>query len=360
MLKPVLKKRLIYLLILMIILVSLFSLTGNRLWIEKYYATGIYQPFAGMLRFLFGWIPFSIGDIAYGALFVWLGYKVSRNFFLLFRKKLTWHIFLRKILKTFIIIFFVYGILMIFWGLNYSRLGISYQLSLDHPRYDTQVLNNLMDIMVEKVNESKSRTDSNYQPSNAEVFAKSVIAYKNAAKSFPFLDYFNPSVKSSLYGSLGNYLGFTGYYNPFSGEAQVNATVPRFLLPSITVHEMAHQIGYAKEKEANFVGFLVGSHANDPYFQYSAYLDLLMYTNAQVRFYDTTSAFLALKRLSPAVKKDLKEWQAFSLAHQSIFEPVARWLYGKFLKINNQPMGMQSYDEVTSLVIAYYQKLGWL
>ena len=360
MLKPVLKKRLIYLAILAVILISLFSLAGNRLWIEKYYANGVYQPFAGALRLLFGWVPFSVGDIFYGVLILWLLYKIVRNVFLLFRRKLTWHIFFRKLSNVFIIVFFVYGVFMIFWGLNYSRKGVAYQLSLGRPVYDTQVLIKLQDVMVRQVNEAKSKTDSTLNPTTQQVFDKAVFVYKNAEHSFPFLHYFNPSIKSSLYGSLGNYLGFTGYYNPFSGEAQVNATVPIFLLPSITVHEMAHQIGYAKEKEANFVGFLVGSHAEDPFFRYSAYLDLLMYTNSQVRYFDTATALLALQKLSPAVKADLLEWKAFSLAHESVLEPVARWLYGKFLKINRQPMGMQSYDEVTSLVIAYYQKMGWL
>ncbi len=58
---------------------------------------------------------------------------------------------------------------------------------------------------------------------------------------------------------LGNYLGFTGYYNPFTGEAQVNTTVPQFLLPNIALHEMGHQIGYAKEDEANFSAYLAAS-----------------------------------------------------------------------------------------------------
>lgn len=360
MLKSVLKKRLIYLFVLIVVLVSLFALAGNRSWIEKNYSSGIYQPFAGMLRFLLGWIPFSVGDVFYGILMGWLAYKIVRNIFLLFRRKLTWHIFLRKLSNVLIIIFFAYGVFLICWGLNYSRRGAAYQLALDRPVYDTQVLVKLQEVMVAQVNAAKSETDTSRHLSTQQIFGKAAEAYKNAERSFPFLHYFNRSIKSSLYGSLGNYFGFTGYYNPFSGEAQVNATVPKFLLPSITVHEMAHQIGYAKEKEANFIGFLVGSHAEDPLFRYSAYLDVLMYTNTQVRVFDTTAAFSALQQLSPAVKADLNEWRAFSLAHQSIFEPVARWIYGKFLKINNQPMGMQSYDEVTSLVIAYYQKMGWL
>lgn len=358
--KAVLKRRLIYLFVLIIILISLFALAGNKVWIENNYTYGFYQPVARTLRYAFGWIPFSIGDVFYGIVIAWLLYKLLRNSYMLFRKKLTWHIFFRKLSKIFIFIFFAYGIFLVIWGLNYSRKGIAYQLHLAAPQYDTMQLLKLQEMMVNRVNEAKALTDTSVHLTTKEIFSKAVVAYGDAEKSFPFLDYRNKSIKTSLYGSWGNYFGFTGYYNPFSGEAQVNATVPKFLLPAITVHEMAHQIGYAKEMEANFVGFLVGTHSSDPVFRYSAYLDVLIYTNVQVRAFDTTSANVALKSLSDPVKADLREWRAFSLAHRSIFEPPVRWIYGKFLKINDQPLGILSYDQVTSLVISYYQKMGLL
>jgi hypothetical protein len=84
-----------------------------------------------------------------------------------------------------------------------------------------------------------------------------------------------------LWGWLGNYVGFTGYYNPFTGEAQVNTTVPKFLQPFTASHEVAHQLGYAKEMEANFVGYLAASHSTDTLFRYSVYLDLFLVQQPQ-------------------------------------------------------------------------------
>ncbi len=66
-----------------------------------------------------------------------------------------------------------------------------------------------------------------------------------------------------MYSYLGNYLGFTGYYNPFTGEAQVNTTVPLFVQPFTTCHEIGHQLGYAKENEANFAGYLAAKSSPD-------------------------------------------------------------------------------------------------
>ena len=161
-----------------------------------------------------------------------------------------------------------------------------------------------------------------------------------------------------MYGLAGNYFGFTGYYNPFTGEAQVNTKVPKFILPYTTTHEIAHQLGYAKEEEANFVGYLTATSSTDTLFHYSAYLDLFVYANRQLFFVDSVAAKDFAKQLIPEVKADIKEWREFLRRHKNPLEPVIRWAYGNYLKANQQPKGMTSYDEVIADLIAFYKKYG--
>ncbi len=85
---------------------------------------------------------------------------------------------------------------------------------------------------------------------------EAVGAYDSLAIAEPQFAYRVRSVKASLFSYPGLYIGFAGYYNPFTGEAQVNMLDPDFRLPYTTCHEMGHQLGYAKENEANFIGFL--------------------------------------------------------------------------------------------------------
>lgn len=66
----------------------------------------------------------------------------------------------------------------------------------------------------------------------------------------------------------------------------MNTTVPRFLEPYVTAHEMAHQLGYAKENEANFVGFLACRSYDNPAFRYSAYYDMYNYALTEVYLRD--------------------------------------------------------------------------
>lgn len=161
-----------------------------------------------------------------------------------------------------------------------------------------------------------------------------------------------------MWGKLGNYAGFTGYYNPFTGEAQLNTTIPKFLQPYTACHEVAHQLGYAKENEANFVGFLAAVASEDTLFHYSVYLDMFTYANRNLFETDSVAAKLYRKELIPAVQEDIKEWIAFNRKHRSLLEPAYRWMYGKFLQSNQQPGGIRSYSEVTGFLIAYYKKFG--
>jgi len=41
-------------------------------------------------------------------------------------------------------------------------------------------------------------------------------------------------------------------------------------------------------------------------------------------------------------------------------EPVIHLIYGRYLRANHQPQGINSYDEVVGLAIAYYHKYGAL
>lgn len=351
--------------IIAIVLVSaikLFSLNGNA--VERYYTYGIYPAYSFVSGFLLGWIPFSVGDILYITVGAWLLYKIIKNTGLLFKRGFKIQTFIPKILDTCLILIFTYIVFNLVWGLNYNRSGLVYQLSLEDVPYDTTDLFTINALLLEKVNATKKALNAGAKPypTTKELFKRSGETFKQAGKKYPFLNYDKrtESVKSSMYGWLGNYLGFTGYYNPFTGEAQVNTTVPQFLRPYIVNHEVSHQLGYAKEDAASFAGYLSILYSNDTLFKYSAYLDLFTYANREVYFIDSAKANRAYSQLDPSIIRDLDEWRKFNEAHKSFLGPVINWMYGKYLKLNEQPQGMRSYNRVVVLLAAYYKKYGVL
>ena len=347
-----------FVIVILIVLIKLFSLNATN--VERFYSTGIYINISRFFRFLFGWIPFSFGDVLYFLAGCWILYKIIKNIKLVFQKRYSAKIFGNQIVKLLFLAGIIYIVFNLFWGLNYNRKGIAHQLNFTSLDYDTTDLVILQSLLLDKVNNSKTIIQKNKSkyPKKSDLFLRAKQCYSESEKKLPFLSYKNQSVKSSFYGWWGNYIGFTGYYNPFTGEAQVNTTVPAFLQPDIALHEMGHQLGYAKEDEASFAGYLASVNSTDTVFHYSTYLSLFIYANQEVFSFDSLKSKESFDLLSPGVKKDLKEWRNFNLAHQGYLEPAITWLYSKYLKINDQPKGMRSYNQVIAMVIAYYKKYG--
>ena len=356
----VIKRRWVWIggLTLVIILIKIFS--ANSQWVEGLYSTEAYIVFSSFLRIIFGWMPFSVGDILYLLVILWFIWKLWRFSSKLFKRKLNRKWFVNTAYKLVFIGMFVYIIFNIFWGINYNRKNISEQLNLQIFKGDTIYLKTIEKLLLEKVNESKQALVNQHAayPSNKELFKRAFACYRQTKEKYSFLSYKPKSVKSSMFGLFGNYFGFTGYYNPFTGEAQVNTLVPKFILPYTTSHEIAHQLGYAKEEEANFVGYLAATSSTDTLFHYSAYLDLFVYANRQLFFVDSVAAKDFAKQLLPQVKADIKEWREFLRHYKNPLEPVIRWAYGNYLRANQQPKGMTSYDEVIADLIAFYKKYG--
>lgn len=344
--------------ILAVLVIGIHLYAQDPLRVENQYATGIFPAFGRFLRYLFGWLPFSFGDLVYGLVVLWLIWKTGKALKALFEKRVNKATFLSGCGKTVRILLVTYIVFNLCWGINYNRTGIAGQLQLKIEEYSVDDLKKLNALLVEKTNSSKRAFIEDYDqyPSKMQLFSKVTKAYTMAEKQYRFLKYHPVSLKPSIWSWVGNYFGFTGYYNPFTGEAQVNTLVPEFLQPFTTCHEVAHQLGYAKEMEANFVAYLAATSTKDPLLHYSVYLDLFIYSNRSLYDTDSTAAIGYRSLLSTAVQSDLQTWRTFNEKHRNPIEPLIRWGYGKYLERNQQPQGVFSYDAVTGFMIAWYRK----
>jgi hypothetical protein len=340
------------------LLIKIFSFFPDA--VEKYYATGVYPIMARLLRILFGWIPISLGDLLYIFIFIWLLVKTIAFLRKLFTKRISvpYLVYVLSRLAWFCLM--IYVLFNLLWGLNYDRRGIAYQLQLDVQPYSTGELDTAVQLIVEKLNalDSASMVSRDSLKYKSFLVRESVQSYKNLFTREQLFQYKSPSVKPSIVSYLGNYLGFTGYYNPFSGEAQVNTTVPIFIQPFTTCHEIGHQLGYAKENEANFAGYLAAKSSDDPTFRYSAYFDLYIYAATELYMRDSTLVKPLRDHLRPAVRDDFKTLRKFFDRYENPLEPYIRRMYGSYLRANSQPQGLRTYNEVIAWFIAYYKKYG--
>ena len=348
------------LLILLTIAIKWISLYPD--WVERNYTYGIYPVISRVQRFLFGWIPFSLGDLLYGLLAVGIIYKTVQFIRLLILRRVTRQYFIRglqTLLFTFLAVYVSFNLL---WGLNYNRRGIAYQLQLDVKPYTTEDLDTLCYALQSKLNFYADRIDTTtreeFLGKTGNLFNVAREAYNAADDKYLFLVYHPGSIKASMVGFLGRYVGFQGYYNPFTGEGQLKRSVPIFVQPFVACHEIAHQLGYAKENEANFVGFLAAKESPSNDFIYSAYYDMYQYAMMEMLMLDSKRYANLNSTLHKIARRDKREYARYIFKMENPIAPIMLKVYDGYLRMNNQPKGYRTYNEVVTWLVAYYKKYG--
>lgn len=330
-----------------------FALDPHR--VDRFYATGVYPLLSGLMRISIGWVPFSIGDWLYLLAGVWLLASVVR-FFLRGRDRRRTALTAR--LRRFAC--WILGLNVCFnllWGLNYDRPGIDHRLGLETRASDTALLPDMTSALLRKVN-TYAPAGQRKSVGIPDLLSRSLQGYRLANRSHSALQVPGPSFKASLFGDIGSYIGYSGYYNPFTGEGQLNTAIPAVLHPFVTCHELAHQLGFARENEANLAGFLAARASGDSAFLYSAYFDMFLYANRNLFLIDSAAARGRYDSLSSLVRKDILDLQAFQDQHRTMVDRATDWLYDRFLRLNGQQDGIRSYSRVVVWLLALYRRDG--
>ncbi|BAV05602.1 hypothetical protein FLA_1613 [Filimonas lacunae] len=322
----------------------------------------VYPAVSLVLRSVTGWVSFSVGDCLYVLTAIWVLKQIVQTVIFFIKTGITWQKLAFVVFSVVRSLAKLYIFFMVLWGFNYSREGIAAELKLSDKEYSKEELSSLTAELLQKVNTTRLALGNGpvQYPSADTMYKEAVKAYGAVAEQYPFLAYQHASIKSSLFSTVITCLGYTGYYNPFSGEAQVSAKVPPYYTPFITCHEMAHQLGYGDESEANFIGYLSARASGNPVFLYSTYYDLFNYANSELFMRDSMLARSNFRALDTLVKQDIRYARKYFNQYKSRMEPVVKFLYGEYLKANNMPQGIDTYEAVTAWLIAYRKKYGAL
>ena len=318
--------------------------------IERDYSTGLYPIWASFLRTLLGWIPFSVGDVGYSIVLLLL----LKWCFTTFKNK-SWKLAFWQGIKVFSIGYFVFYLV---WGLNYSREPLYSKLALNR-EYTPKQLYDFTKYLLCKTNALQLQITNNPHQkvrlpfSKAEALQSPLLGYAALPTAIAPKNYKQTSIKRSLFSTPLSYMGFGGYLNPFTLEAQVNTNGPGYVLPMTAAHEMAHQLGYASESECNFIGFLAASKHPDPVVNYSAYTLALRYCLGEWSERDPKLAKLFIGKLNPGVLKNFQESETYWAQYETPIETGFKWFYDSYLKYNQQEEGLESYSKFIDLLIHY-------
>jgi peroxiredoxin family protein len=349
----IIQSRLIWVIFLFLGILFLFQSKNHPQSVEKYYSQLIYPFLTNYILHPFNYIPFSLGDIFYLLVIGFSLFYIIKIIKTGFFKKKTWAA-VQQLLGLVLVLEIGVLVFYLFWGLNYFREDAFERLKLSQVEYTDAEFIKLSSMLVDSLNKSRAALKTeDLKQTEQRMFDVSEEAMKKMGMA-------NPKVKSSLSGILLSYNSTSGYYNPFTGEAQVNTHMPFFLKPFIACHELAHQNGVGAENEASFFGFIAGIKSNDRLLKYSSY-----YWGTREFLYSTweidSLVYKDLRnRLSPNVLNDYKTENEYWVKYQGPLSKLTNLFYSNFLKANNQPSGLRTYNQMVVLSMAHFKKEGKL
>jgi hypothetical protein len=337
------------------LLVFLLGLSSEA--VEMVYADGFYQWTSVAQRSISAIFPFALGDFLYAALIVYCLWSV----FMLIKKAILKELTAadRSVIPIQLISFLLilYIVFKLLWGLNYSRPSISERLGISDEKYTTKELVRLGSFLVKKVNLlDQQRKSQKVKYGITALKNNSKIAYDLLAKSNSFFNYPVPAVKPVMFSWFVSKIGIEGYYCPLSGEANINMRLPYMDLPFVTSHEISHTLGIAREDEANLIGYLVSISSPDVNFRYSGYYNILRSVLFEIRMKSPEDFSRLLKQINAGTLADFKEEQEFWRKYNGDMSAYMGTALDKFLKINNQKKGTDSYQDIVLWVYNLHKK----
>lgn len=249
----------------------------------------------------------------------------------------------------------VYAGFCMLWGVYYYGDDFMTRSALENENISVDQLEAVTRYFAELSNEYAERVprdeDGNYIADRAAILARSDEVYENIERELPCLA--GPAVRAKgvYFSRLMSYTDFTGFFFPFTAEANVNTDFPPALFASTVAHELAHQRGVAKEQEANFVAVLASLAYGDTEYCYSACL--LAYTHLGNALYSADyeawkSIYLSL---SEDVRRDFAANREYWVQFETPVQKVSNTVYEGFLYSYDQDMGLKSYGACVDLLV---------
>lgn len=356
-------KRILLILLFPFSMLLFYSTSFTPDFIEKNFSRGINKLFIELLSSITGLFPFSIAEIGLIVLSILAVIIFISGIIRVVRlnsgKLKCLFNYLINILITVSLIYFI---LTISWSLNYNRLSFAEIAGLDTRPASVGELGNLCDSLINRANSLRNSVHQNsngvmFLPEGySGIFSQANLGFENAAKTNPALSGNYGRPKSVLFSKAMSYSGIIGLYCPFTCEVNIDVDIPSYSIPSTVCHEMAHQHGFAREDEANYISFLTCNLNPNVDFQYSGTMLALINSMNAMYVHDKAKYSDLDKKISEGVKRDLHENSLYWKRHKGPVENTVTSLNNAYLKANRQTDGVFSYGRMVDLLIAEYRK----
>lgn len=302
---------------------------------------------------------FSVAELLYaiaaGVVLLWMGATVRR---LITDQGRRGRVLYRFVLTAVCAVLTVYAGFSLLWGVNYYAESFQQQSGVYARESTPEELAQVTEYFARQLADcaGQVRRDENglFAESRDDIFADSVRVFDGVYDAFPCLRMEDRVPKGVRFSTALSAMDFTGFYFPFTGEANLNIDSPACYLPSTIAHEMAHQRGIASEQECNFIAIAVSLASGDPVYRYSGLLMGYVHLGNALYRADPDRWQVIRDTLPDTVVADLRQNSAYWAAFEGPVNDAASRVYDSFLKSNGESRGVQSYGTVVDMLMAYY------
>ena len=252
------------------------------------------------------------------------------------------------------VFFFLY---MAGCGVNYYRESFAEGAGIQRARYTVEELQEVCLWLTGEVNAwsgQVSRGQDGQMELKGSPEEKAVEAMEGLGEVYPQLEGYYPRPKGLLNPWILSVQKLTGVYSPFTIEANYNTAMTPYNIPFTACHELSHLRGFMQEEEANFIAFLACRYSEDAEFQYSG--AMLGWINCMNVLYeaDYESWEEIRGQLGEEANVDLAANSQFWSRYDGRVAEVADQVNDRYLKANGQKDGVESYDRMADLIVAWY------
>lgn len=315
---------------------------------EYIYSNGLYRLISAISSRISNLIPFSLFDVFAAivllyALGILIYYSlIKRNF-----KKL-----LLSIVQIISVLFFLF---YWSWGFNYYRVDPFKRHEMIEPEFHIEYITEALDTIIPALNSNYAAEMSLSEEEVDQIIEKT---YKKLHQEFS-LNYPNGKrrPKKMLFSGIYTKSSIYGYFGPFFNEIHLNPNLLAKQYPTVLAHEKAHQFGITSEAECNFFGYIICKKSGNQELMYCADQKIVLKFLRYLKINSPELYENYLERIRPEVMqdfRDIKEHWA-QLIHQNAAKMSSK-AYNVYLKSNGIKKGIDDYDMVTELLIAWEHK----
>lgn len=324
-----------------VFLVLIFSLSRSAATVELLYSRTLYPWISTLLRTFSNIFPFSIQEILLwgGGIYLLHALAVSlykKNFCLLNTVNS-----LLAVLLTVMLWFYLS------WGLNYYRQPLPVQCGWTKVSQQ-QHKERFKKVITGTIRELNRLNPEILPPDSSSLDRELDSCYRKAAARLGLqLPGGNTRTKRLFFDFLQ--LGrFTGVTLPFLHEVHVARDLFNWEYPFVAAHEKAHLFGFARESEANFLGWYASLFSTYEGIRYSSHAALMRYLLGSLSRVDRHKW---TSHLSAAVLQRYRATAARSRNRPRLLRRLNTLLYNTYLKSQRVSGGIRNYNQVTRLVL---------